>query len=147
MRLYLDVCTLNRPYDDPAIDRNRLEAEAVIIILGRIRQRRHDMISSDIVEREIAACPDFEKAELVRETLRLAKTRIEVGDPELDRWDELKNAGFGDLDALHIACAEVADCDLLLTTDDKLIKRAQARSRMLRVRVMNPLTFVTEVEP
>ena len=45
MRLYLDVCTLNRPYDDQAIDRNRLEAEAVIIILGRIRQHRHDMIS------------------------------------------------------------------------------------------------------
>jgi predicted nucleic acid-binding protein len=147
MRLYLDVCSLNRPYDDPAIDRNRLEAEAVIIMLGRIRQRRHEMISSEIVEREIAACPDLEKAELVRESLRLAAARIEVGDAELDRWEELKHMGFASIDALHIACAEAAECDLLLTTDDKLCKRAQARSRMLRVRVMNPLTFVTEVEP
>lgn len=30
MRIYLDVCCLNRPLDDLSIGRNRLEAEAVL---------------------------------------------------------------------------------------------------------------------
>ncbi|HPZ08922.1 MAG TPA: hypothetical protein PL110_12455 [Candidatus Eremiobacteraeota bacterium] len=33
MKIYLDTCCLNRPFDDQTQDRNRLEAEAIMIIL------------------------------------------------------------------------------------------------------------------
>jgi hypothetical protein len=36
MKIYLDVCCLNRPFDDQTQDRIRLETEAVMLILGRI---------------------------------------------------------------------------------------------------------------
>jgi len=35
-RLYLDVCCLNRPFDDQSQDRIRLEAEAVRVILNAL---------------------------------------------------------------------------------------------------------------
>jgi len=37
VRIYLDVCCLNRPFDDQTQDRIHLESEAVILILKRVR--------------------------------------------------------------------------------------------------------------
>ena len=147
MRLYLDVCSLNRPYDDLSIDRNRLEAEAILIIVGRVSYAQHSLVSSEIIDREIAACPDLEKAELVRETLRLAKQHVVLTTADVKRFRELTGLGFRKLDSMHLACAEAAHCEYFVTTDDKLIKLATAHRKTLAVAVVNPLTFVTEVEP
>ena len=38
MRLYLDVCCLNRPFNDRTQERIHLEAEATLIVLSRIEQ-------------------------------------------------------------------------------------------------------------
>jgi len=46
-------------------------------------------------------------------------------------------------DSLHIAIAESADVDVLLTTDDKFEKMASNLD--LKLRVMNPLKFVLEM--
>ena len=147
MRLYLDVCCLNRPFDNQEIDRNRLEAEAVVAVVTRIRKSTHLLVSSEVVNREVDAGEDAEKAELIRQILRLATHHVVVAAAELERWPELMDMGFGQLDALHLACAESAHCDLFLTTDDKLLKRARAHASGLRITVMNPLAYVTEVEP
>ncbi len=147
MRLYLDVCSLNRPYDDQSIDRNRLEADAITIILGRVSKWKHSLVSSEIIDREIAACPDLEKAELVRETLRIAEYHVLLTKADVERSRKLTELGFRKLDSMHLACAEAAHCDYFVTTDDKLIKRAKAFRRTLEVTVVNPLAFVTEVEP
>lgn len=50
---------------------------------------------------------------------------------------------FKALDALHIACAEAGKADVILTTDDDLIKRA-SRS-VLNVDVKNPCVWLLEV--
>jgi hypothetical protein len=147
MRLYLDVCSLNRPYDDQSIDRNRLEAEAIMAIIGRVSRGDHSLVSSEAIDREIAACPDLEKAELVKETLRLAERQVVLAPAGAARFRELAGLGFRRLDAMHLACAEAARCDYFVTTDDKLIKRAKTHRKALAVPVVNPLTFVTEVEP
>jgi predicted nucleic acid-binding protein len=63
-----------------------------------------------------------------------------------ERARELRALGFRAFDALHLACAESAEIDLLLTTDDRLIRRAARVSNQLGVRVMNPLTAVREVD-
>jgi hypothetical protein len=38
VKVYLDASALNRPFDDQSLPRNRLEAEAVIVILDQIEQ-------------------------------------------------------------------------------------------------------------
>jgi predicted nucleic acid-binding protein len=55
-----------------------------------------------------------------------------------------EQAGFADFDALHLACAERAEVDVFLTTDDRLLRRAKRLAAQLRVRVENPATWVRE---
>jgi len=35
IRVYMDVCCLNRPFDDQSEDRIKMESEAVLMILNR----------------------------------------------------------------------------------------------------------------
>jgi hypothetical protein len=48
-RIYLDVCCLNRPFDDQTQDRVHLEAEAVILILTHCQAGEWEWISSEAV--------------------------------------------------------------------------------------------------
>ena len=118
-----------------------------MIMIGRVSHGKHSLISSEVIDREIAACPDLEKAELVRETLRLSAQHVVLTAADVSRFNELAGLGFRKLDAMHLACAEAASCVYFITTDDKLIKRAKAHRKSLAVAVVNPLTFVIEVEP
>ena len=144
MRLYLDVCSLMRPFDDQGISRNRLEAEAVLIIVDQIRDGRHSLVSSEMHHRELAACPDREKAEVVGETLRLAKRHVNAKHAVVKRYEALVALGFRKADAMHLACAEAGKCDYFVTTDDKLAKRSIRAG--LGLTVVNPLYFVTRVQ-
>jgi len=118
-----------------------------VIIVDRVSHGQHSLMSSEIVDREISACPDLEKAELVRETLQLAEQHVVLTAADVERFRELTGLGFRKLDSMHLACAEAANCDYFITTDDKLIKRAKVHRKILSIAVVNPLTFVTEVEP
>ncbi len=55
----------------------------------------------------------------------------------------LNNLGFKRLDALHLATAEALKVDLLLTTDDQLLRRATQHSTQITVSVLNPVQFST----
>jgi len=48
-------------------------------------------------------------------------------------------------DALHLMFAELADVDVFLSTDDKLVKRAQRYGNEITVSVANPLSWLQEV--
>jgi len=50
---------------------------------------------------------------------------------------ELEAHGYGDFDALHSSAAEAGNADVLLTTDDRFIKRAARAVGSPRVRVLN----------
>ncbi len=58
----------------------------------------------------------------------------------------LESLGFKPLDALHIACAESGEADILLTTDDRMLNLAQRHRSQLRVRVENPYTWLQEMD-
>ena len=48
LRIYLDVCCLNRPFDGQRQDRIRLESEAVLLILGYCEAGTWQWISSAV---------------------------------------------------------------------------------------------------
>jgi predicted nucleic acid-binding protein len=52
--------------------------------------------------------------------------------------------GFGAFDALHLACAESAGAEVLLTTDDRLRSRAAREKTRLAVQVENPAKWYSE---
>jgi len=143
--LYLDVCCLNRPFDDQAQDRVRLEAEAILLILARIRTGEWSWTGSEVMDSEVDQTPDPGRRNRVRLLMRAIGSTIVLDGPELARAQELATLGFHPFDALHLACAESAEVDVLLTTDDRMLRRAKRLSADLRVRVENPLIWLTEV--
>jgi predicted nucleic acid-binding protein len=53
--------------------------------------------------------------------------------------------GFGAFDALHLASAEGASAEVLLTTDDRLRRLAAREKARLAVHVENPAKWYSEV--
>ena len=70
---------------------------------------------------------------------------VEIQEPELERAKELQKLGFQGYDALHIACAESAIADVLLTTDDRLLKLAKRFQKKLHITVVNPLIWLEAI--
>jgi predicted nucleic acid-binding protein len=145
MKLYLDVCCLNRPFDDQIQERIHLEAEAVLLILSRVESGQCTLTSSEVIEFEIAQSNDHERAERVRQLLSITEGLAMAGEREMLRAEQLEGMGFREFDALHLASAEGAGVDIFLSTDDQLLRVASRVSNRLRLRVLNPLSWIREV--
>ena len=145
LRIYLDVCCLNRPFDDQRQDRIRLEAEAVLLIMGRCEAGAWQWLSSAVVEEEVNHTPSSERRSRVRQMLSGAHGTVALTDVAITRAQELKALGFRTYDALHLACAEQATVDIFLTTDDHVLRLATRHTAQLQVRVANPLAWLLEV--
>ena len=144
MRIYLEVCCLNRPFDDQAQERIRLESEAVLAILRRVETQQWELAGGEVVEFETDRMPDVERRQRVRALAQLAGHRQGIDVHVQTRARELVTAGLKPLDALHLACAEAVSVDVFLTTDDRLL-RAIRRVGLARMKVNNPLPWLHEV--
>ena len=145
IRIYLDACCLNRPFDDQTQTRIRLEAEAVLMILTQCETSNWEWIGSEALVWEIKQTPDPERQRRVQSLVSHVHHSVPIGTSEVERAGELEAWGIAAFDALHLACAESDGADVLLTTDDKLLRRSAARAAELYVRVANPLTWLREV--
>lgn len=145
MLVYLDVCCLNRPFDDQSQERIRLESEAVLLILERCQSEAWQLLGSDAVDYEVSRIPDTERQRKVIHLASVAKAKQPITDSVEARAKELERLGFMALDALHLAGAEAGDADVLLTTDDQMMSKARRHRDVLRVRVENPILWLTEV--
>ncbi len=56
----------------------------------------------------------------------------------------LNSKGLQKMDSLHIACAIFAKADYFLTTDDKVIKKANA---ITELEISDPINFIKKVFP
>ena len=145
MKIYLDTCCLNRLSDRQIQERIRQETEAVNIMLSNFRTKRWHWISSSILQLEINQNPDLDQRVSLTTLLQLGHQIVFAGGEEILRGEELEGLGFKKLDALHIACAESGNADILLTTDDRMLRRAKRHRAQLRVRVENPYTWLQEI--
>ena len=146
MKIYFDVCCLNRPYDDQTQDRIHLESEAVITILGHIESEEWSLVSSGVVSYEISQTSDEERKRRLHSLVRRASEFIPVGRQTYVRARELQNRlGIRAYDALHIACAEQGEVDVFLSTGDRLVKAAKRNREATNMKVENPLIWLQEV--
>ena len=146
IRIYLDACCLNRPFDDQSQDRIRLEAEAVILILTHVEEGGYEWTASDVLRFESDQMPDAVRRDDVRALLSAASRLVALDRAAVARAAELERIGFRSFDALHLACAEADSVDVFLTTDDRFLGRARRFADRLRVQVENPLTWLSEQE-
>lgn len=145
LSIYLDVCCLNRPFDDQTQERIRLEAETVQIILARCQSGEWQLLGSQVIDVELRRTPDGSRKEQMRLWTAFATSKIIINEQIESRGSELAHQGFKTYDALHIACAEAGNADIFLTTDDRMLRLAARYRNLLQVRVENPLQWVMEV--
>ena len=144
-KIYLDTCCLSRLFDPPTQARVRQEAEAIDQILSYCFSGKWHWVSSRAVSDEVEQTPDLGKRTQIRTLLVLAHQIVAVGAREISRGLELESLSFKEQDALHLACAESGEADLFLTTDDRLLRRAQRYQAQLYIRVENPEIWLREV--
>jgi predicted nucleic acid-binding protein len=144
-RVYFDTCVLNRPLDDQSQARIRLEAEAVEHLLRAVADEKLEWILSEVVQFEITRCPDDDRRTVLELICRAATGRAVLADHPTSRARHLRSQGLRDIDAFHLAVAETAAVDVLLTTDDDFLRAARKLQPPSPVRVENPALFETEV--
>jgi hypothetical protein len=144
VKLYLDICCLKRPFDSQDQALVRLEAEAVMTILS-LERDDVALVRAPAQLLENAVNPVQWRRDAV--DLWLQQDRIEAlaGEPLASRTSTLMQMGFKGFDALHLACAEAVGADLLLTVDERFLKKARALAVELHVRVVSPITVVQEI--
>jgi predicted nucleic acid-binding protein len=145
MKIYLDVCTIQRPLDSVSHLRVALEAEAVLGILALCETGQVEIVSSDALVYETEQNPWPVRQEHAWAVLSKAREHIGLTEETEQRAQYLVEQGFKPLDALHLAMAEAGDVDYFCTCDDRLLKRA-SRVRGLQVRVVSPLELAKELE-
>ena len=94
-------------------------------IFGLIRLGRVDLVSSEVLEDEARRAPIPERRLEAESLLSLASSAVEIDGPIAQRARDLAALGYGAFDALHLAAAESAGADFLLSTDDRFIRRAE----------------------
>ncbi len=147
MRIYLDTCCLMRFYDDSSQPRIRLETQAVGVVLKWIKTGKMFWVVGETLFFEVSVCQSDERRYTTTALLKEAH-EIRVSTPTTDHLAKLyMKHGLNKADASHLAIAEIAGCDWLLTTDDLFLKRSKGIKPELSVRVANPVEFIKEYSP
>lgn len=144
MRVYMDNCCFNRPFDDPSQIRIRLEAEAKLYLQRLATERRLDLVWSYILEYENQANPFEERRRVIQTWKQQAVADQEETPKVVEMARELAaTRGLKSKDALHVACAVTAGCTWFVSTDDVLLRKLAGSAP---IRAVNPIDLVYSLE-
>lgn len=143
MRIYLDNCCFNRPFDSQVQPRIRLETEAKLRIQERVVTGEIELAWSYLLDYENAANPFEERRTAVSSWRARAIVDVVESPALLEKARSLVARGLRSKDALHVACAVEAGCDYFVTTDDSLLRKLSGYTPILAV---DPTAFVRNTE-
>ncbi len=144
MRIYMDVCCLNRPFDDQTKAKIRIESDAVLAILSKCTAGEWVLLSSDVLDFEIGKTPDEWKKFKVIELYSIAKEKIEINDTIIEKALLFEKNGLKAFDSLHLAAANYSSADIFLTTDKDFLRKAERLK--LDINTKDPLSWFMEVD-
>ncbi len=125
MKVYLDNCCYNRPYDDQTQIRIHLETEAKLHIQDMIKNGELALVTSYVLEYENGKNRFSHKRRAISDFMN-ANESYYVGtekEAEIKKIaEDIVKTGVKSLDALHVASALLAGSDYFVTTDDRLLK-------------------------
>ncbi len=103
-----------------------------------------EWISSFALTEEIMRNPAVERRHDIEKLLSFASSVIALKPGIVARAIQLELLGYDAFDALHLSCAEHAGADILLTTDDRFLRRAKRGVGASGIPVSNPLSWWPE---
>ena len=142
IRIYLDDCCYNRPYDDQTQIRVSLETQAKLYVQSLIEQGRLHLVSSYMLDYEVSRNPYESRQKTIRSFIdeNIAVYVDKTYETEVELLaDGIRATGVKSADAIHTACAIIAGCDYMLSTDDRLLKYEPDKMKLL-----DPVDFVQQ---
>lgn len=145
MKIYLDICSIQRPLDDKTQLRIAVESEAILGILFLIESGKIELISSEALLFETSKNTNIFRKEHSIGILNKSKEFVMINDRIEKRAKEFNKRGIKPLDALHLSSSEEIKADYFCTCDDKLLRRAKTIDD-LKITVVSPLELIKEIE-
>jgi predicted nucleic acid-binding protein len=139
MKIYLDNCCYNRPYDDQTQMRIAIETQAKLYIQRLIVEQKLDLVVSFISRYENKENPEISNREAISAFFENAieyVSNARSGNIKKQTIEFIKQ-GIKVKDALHISCAIEAHCDYFITTDDRILK-----SKISKIAIYSPVEFI-----
>jgi predicted RNA-binding protein associated with RNAse of E/G family/predicted nucleic acid-binding protein len=140
LKIYLDNCCYNRPFDDFTIGKNALEANAKIYIQSLVKYKSVALYYSFMSQIEIADSPYEERKKYI---LDFVETNA-VGFVGKKRFEEIETlseeiiqTGVKKKDATHLACSIISGCDYFITTDKRVLNY-----KTEKIKIINPINFM-----
>jgi len=144
MKLYLDLCVYNRPFDDQGQPRIVVETVEFMFLLEKAINKEMTTINSFVLEYENSKSPLIHRRDKIEDLLKIASEYVRYSERLENRAEEIEKRGFMAMDALHIACAEAAKSDFFITCDDLLLRKGKANKDKLKVRIVGLMKFFSE---
>ena len=141
MKVYLDNCSFNRPFDDQGQMRIYLETQAKLFIQRLICDNRLTLAVSYVSHYENWNSPHAKNRITIERFFGHAAVFIGIDRADMieEKANAIKKYGVKANDALHISCAIEAGCDYFITTDDEILKKC----RTDEIKVCSPIEFIT----
>jgi len=146
MKIYLDCCCFNRPFDDLRQDRVRIEADAMAAIFARLESGEWQLIAGEVLFFELSRIPNELRRVSCLAMAEKASRRIRSTLDVKQEADRLASLGIAPLDAAHIASAKAGQSEVFLTVDDSLLRRARRIGNTIGIPVRDPVTWLLELE-
>ena len=144
MKIYLDNCCYNRPYDDQSQLRISLETQAKLQIQRMVQEKRLELASSFVLEYENNRNPHLSRKMAISSFLQenvSAYVNGERIEEVREKAKVIQKTGVKTADALHTACSILSGSDYLITTDDRLL-----RYQTDEIIIVNPMEFIRLLE-
>jgi predicted nucleic acid-binding protein len=143
IKLYLDNCCFNRPYDDQEQIKIYLETQAKLFIQSKIEDGEYDLIWSFMLTAENEANIDNDKKDKISNWIKKSRSYIKYEKKiENIAYQIQDKTGIHSKDALHIACAITAGADYFITTDIKILKKTKIINE---IKIINPIEFIESI--
>lgn len=144
MKVYLDACVYNRPFDDQKQPRIAIETMELLFLLSKVEVGEIKLVGSFALQYENDNNPHIERRDMIAEVMNLTKDWIEFSDNIMNRAKVIEENGIMGLDAVHLACAEEARVDYFITCDDILFKKSLRIKDHLKAKVISLMSFMNE---
>lgn len=144
LKIYMDNCCYNRPYDDQERFNVAIEAQCKLHIQGLVRERKYTLAGSYMLRYECSVNPYKMRREAIQDYIN-KNVDIYVGDERKAEIEEkaakIMETGIKFKDACHVASAIYAECEYFISTDKRLLKY-----KTEEIKMVTPVEFVMEME-
>ncbi|MCL2055484.1 MAG: hypothetical protein FWG90_13775 [Oscillospiraceae bacterium] len=140
LKIYLDNCCYGRPFDNQNDIDIFNDTQAKMTIQSLVKYKAIELVYSSVSIEEITVYPiEANRNSIIKFIENNASYYISKDNDNtaIALTDEIMKTGIKRKDASHTACAIIAKCDYLITTDKRLLKYQDNR-----IKIVDPINFL-----